>query len=35
MRRILRSILDKEEPKGVTTLVNPQTVEKIKQQISL
>jgi len=30
MRRILKSILKKEEPKGLMTLVNPEAVEKIK-----
>jgi acetyl-CoA synthetase len=30
MRRILKNILNKEEPKGLSTLVNPQAVEKIK-----
>ncbi|MGD9276911.1 MAG: acetate--CoA ligase [Candidatus Pacearchaeota archaeon] len=30
MRRILKNILNHEEPKGVSTLVNPTCVEKIK-----
>jgi len=30
MRRILKSILANEEPKGLSTLLNPQAVEKIK-----
>lgn len=31
MRRILKDILTDEEPKGLMTLVNPKTVEKIKE----
>ncbi len=31
MRRILKNILNKEEPKGLMTLVNPQSVEKIRK----
>ncbi len=31
MRRILKSILNKEEPKGLMTLVNPNSVEEIKK----
>ncbi|MFH1749541.1 MAG: acetate--CoA ligase [bacterium] len=34
MRRILKDILKKEEPKGLMTLVNPEAVEKIKKQIA-
>ena len=30
MRRILKNILKKEEPQGLMTLVNPESVEKIK-----
>lgn len=30
MRRILKNILNKEEPKGLTTLFNPESVEQIK-----
>ncbi|MFH1377054.1 MAG: acetate--CoA ligase [Candidatus Woesearchaeota archaeon] len=33
MRRILKALLAKEEPKGLMTLVNPETVEKIKEII--
>jgi acetyl-CoA synthetase len=33
MRRILKNILNKEEPKGLMTLVNPESVEKIKRII--
>jgi len=33
MRRILKSILNKENPKGITTLVNPKSVEEIKKLI--
>jgi acetyl-CoA synthetase len=33
MRRILKSILKKEEPKGLMTLVNPEAVEKIKMVV--
>jgi len=33
MRRILKSLLAREEPKGLMTLVNPQSVEKIKSVI--
>tara|TARA_Y100000310_G_scaffold112803_1_gene111343 strand:+ start:1466 stop:3418 length:1953 start_codon:yes stop_codon:yes gene_type:complete len=33
MRRILKSLLAQEEPKGVTTLVNPEAVEKIKASL--
>jgi len=35
MRRILKNILNNEEPKGVMTLVNPDIVEKIKQIVNL
>ena len=31
MRRILKNILNKEEPQGVITLVNPEVVEQIKE----
>ncbi|MBR9706527.1 acetate--CoA ligase [Candidatus Pacearchaeota archaeon] len=31
MRRILKAIITKEEPKGLMTLVNPQSVGRIKQ----
>jgi acetyl-CoA synthetase len=31
MRRILKSILNKEEPQGLMTLINPQAVDKIKK----
>ena len=31
MRRILKSILIQEEPKGLMTLVNPRCVKKIKK----
>ncbi len=34
MRRILKDILNKEEAKGLTTLVNPNCVEKIKNLVS-
>lgn len=34
MRRILKNILDKEEPKGLMTLMNPDCVEKIKKVLS-
>jgi acetyl-CoA synthetase len=30
MRRILKNVLNKEEPQGIMTLVNPEAVEKIK-----
>lgn len=33
MRRILKDILNKEEPKGLTTLINPKCVEEIKKVI--
>ncbi len=33
MRRILKNILNNEEPKGVSTLVNPDCVERIKEII--
>ena len=33
MRRILKAILNNEEPKGVTTLVNPKIVEEIKEVV--
>jgi len=33
MRRILKSLLNKEEPKGLMTLVNPEAVDKIKALI--
>jgi len=33
MRRILKSLLAKEEPKGLMTLVNPDSVEAIKEVI--
>lgn len=33
MRRILKNILNKEEIKGVTTLVNPKCVEEIKKMV--
>jgi acetyl-CoA synthetase len=33
MRRILKSLLAKEEPKGLMTLVNPDSVEAIKNVI--
>ncbi len=31
MRRILKNIINKEEPKGMTTLVNPDSVKEIKK----
>jgi acetyl-CoA synthetase len=31
MRRILKNILQNEEPQGLTTLINPEAVEKIKE----
>ncbi|MBS3087046.1 acetate--CoA ligase [Candidatus Pacearchaeota archaeon] len=34
MRRILKSLLIKEEPEGLMTLVNPSSVEKIKDTIT-
>jgi acetyl-CoA synthetase len=34
MRRILKNLLAKEEPKGVSTLLNPEAVENIKEIIS-
>ena len=34
MRRILKNILENEEPKGLMTLVNPEAVEEIKEIIS-
>ena len=33
MRRILKNILEKEEPKGTATLLNPEAVEKIKKLV--
>jgi len=33
MRRILKSILAKQEPQGIMTLLNPQAVEKIKKVV--
>jgi len=33
MRRILKSILNKETPQGLMTLVNPQSVDKIKSVV--
>jgi len=33
MRRILRNILEKEEPKGLMTLLNPESVDKIKETV--
>ena len=35
MRRILKALLNNEEPKGLMTLFNPDAVEKIKKQINL
>jgi len=35
MRRILKNLLNDEEPKGLMTLVNPSVVPRIKQTISL
>jgi hypothetical protein len=34
MRRILRALLINEEPKGLTTLLNPGCVGEIKEIIS-
>lgn len=34
MRRILKNILKKEEPEGLMTLVNPESVEKIKKVVN-
>jgi len=33
MRRILKNILDNEEPQGIMTLLNSEVVEKIKEQV--
>ena len=33
MRRILKNILNKEEPQGIITLLNPESVDKIKKQM--
>ena len=33
MRRILKNLLANEEPKGLMTLVNPDSVEEIKKII--
>ncbi len=35
MRRILKNLLKKEEPKGLMTLVNPESVNKIKEIINI
>src|SRR3989338_11138540 len=34
MRRILKNLLNNEEPAGLMTLVNPEAVEKIKKVVS-
>ena len=34
MRRILKSLLANEEPKGLMTLVNPKCVDEIKEMVS-
>ena len=34
MRRILKSLLVNEEPKGLSTLLNPKSVDEIKKIIS-
>jgi hypothetical protein len=35
MRRILKALLIDEEPKGLSTLLNPQSVEAIKKIIEI
>jgi len=34
MRRVLKAILSKEKPKGLTTLLNPKSVEEIKEVVN-
>jgi hypothetical protein len=35
MRRILKNILNNEEPQGLMTLVNPECVEEIKSVVKI